>query len=316
MSINPIFHEICSSLFVSQQWLNLVTTYEEELEELGYHFTSDAFTLLALFCQLTKGTVNDSISNFYASNMVSGYVIEQLVFKSQAQSYIELFKASTTYSFSRALDLMRTVLNGDQVMLGYGSNFYGTVDTTPASASSATPVTFGSQHFTDRATNRTCYCQLNASCTTTTNVYVYNSVTQALELVPFPGFYVGCSMIEASLQSNLYCLYTQSCIDSFHLPFRTYALNSTGSSLSQTNTTVSQLVAALFVEDWNTTISFEQYYDNCKPTTCSYTEDIRREAVEIVTATYGVYGGLSSFLKFLIPVVGKGVVGLLNKLRQ
>ncbi|CAF1347727.1 unnamed protein product [Didymodactylos carnosus] len=163
MSINPIFHEICSSLFVSQQWLNLVTTYEEELEELGYHFTSDAFTLLALFCQLTKGTVNDSISNFYASNMVSGYVIEQLVFKSQAQSYIELFKASTTYSFSRALDLMRTVLNGDQVMLGYGSNFYGTVDTTPASASSATPVTFGSQHFTDRATNRTYYCQLNAS---------------------------------------------------------------------------------------------------------------------------------------------------------
>jgi len=316
MSINPVFHELCSSFFVSEQWINLTIVFQEALEKLGYHFTSAAFPLLASFCQLARVTVNDSISGFYASNMVSGYIIQPLVFETQSQSYIDFFKESTISSFNRALDLVRTMLNGDQVMLAYGSNFYGTVDTTAASASNATPVTFGSRQFTDPVTNQICYCQLNASCVTTTSVYVYNSVTHNLEIVPFPGFYIGCSMIEASIQSNLYCLYTQSCIDSFRLPFRIYALNSTGSDLSQTNTTIGQLIQALFVEDWNTTKSFEQYYDGCKPTTCFYTEDVYPEPVQDISIAYGLYGGLARLLTCIIPIVWKGGQLLLSTLRR
>jgi len=70
-----------------------------------------------------------------------------------------------------------------------------------------------------------CSCQDTSQCNNQTKIYTTptgNTIQYSI-----PGLYFGCFMIEALLQSNLICFYSQSCIDDLR-----YALNSSSSNLN------------------------------------------------------------------------------------
>ena len=92
----------------------------------------------------------------------------------------------------------------------------------------------------------------------------------------------------------------------------TYHLNSTyqinvtvlNASLSTKFTaysTVREMIDELMVEQWTWNITFENYYDGCEPSECTYTVEGRNEALFIVTTAIGLIGGLVKILKLTVP---------------
>ena len=57
----------------------------------------------------------------------------------------------------------------------------------------------------------------------------------------------------------------------------------------------------LMVEQWNSSITFAKYYDECKPSECSYTIGSRNDAIFIATTVFGLVGGLVTILRIIVP---------------
>jgi hypothetical protein len=124
-----------------------------------------------------------------------------------------------------------------------------------------------------------------------------------------PGFYWGCFVIEALLQSRLECFYNQTCINILQRYIESSSsmnvtpLDSSLSTRYNASSTIQELVNQLMVEYWNLSILYENYYEDCQPTQCSYTYANKIDAVYIVTTVCGLFGGLVVVLKFLIPLL-------------
>jgi hypothetical protein len=79
------------------------------------------------------------------------------------------------------------------------------------------------------------------------------------------------------------------------------ALNSSLPSNYSTDSTVQDLVNNLMIEQWNPSSMYERYYNECQPTQCVYTFQTRNDVIYIVTTLFGIVGGLTTVLKFIVP---------------
>ena len=150
-----------------------------------------------------------------------------------------------------------------------------------------------------------CICSRSSTCAQQANMYNGYSKT-AIYVVP--GLYTGCSVTEAILQSTLECFYNQTCLGHF----RSYLFGNSSidvnildrSSLVRfsVQSTVQELVNNLMLEQWDFSSSFDNYYRECHPEQCTYTEVIRNDAINIVTTLFGLVGGLSTILGVIIPL--------------
>lgn len=124
-----------------------------------------------------------------------------------------------------------------------------------------------------------------------------------------PGFYSGCYTIESLLVSSLQCFHDQHCLDNLtHYVNSTRemnvtALDATLSSKFTANSTVGEMIDELMVEEWNSSIAFAKYYDECEPSECTYTVESKNEAMSIVTTVIGLIGGLVKVLKLIVPKI-------------
>ena len=123
-----------------------------------------------------------------------------------------------------------------------------------------------------------------------------------------PGINVGCYSLNGVLQSNLSCLYNSSCLsqlnthlnDSLH-PFNATALNVSNSSLLPT---VGELVEMLMVDEWLFNSSYDSYFTQCNPSTCTYTYTKQFDILFIITKVMGSIGGIVTILMLVtLPLV-------------
>ena len=122
-----------------------------------------------------------------------------------------------------------------------------------------------------------------------------------------PGIYTGCYIIESLLQSNLQCFYNQTCINQL----LSYLLSSSSMNVTALDksllvrfletSTIEELLNELMVEEWNSSIMYENYYNECQPTQCTYTHETKNNVIYIVTTLVGLIGGLITVLKLIVP---------------
>ncbi|CAF4413578.1 unnamed protein product, partial [Didymodactylos carnosus] len=173
----------------------------------------------------------------------------------------------------------------------------------PDSAFEFAPVPFG--FF--QPTGELCYCKTNISCITRSMIYGPGHI----DLYIIPSFYMGCYITESLLSSTLECFFDQSCLDAIntHLyniseyPFNATVLNSSSKSQFTVNSTLRQIVQQLMIEEWNSEVSFDKYYNSCTPEECTYTYQKRIDLIYILTTIAGLLGGLTTIFKLLIPTV-------------
>jgi hypothetical protein len=263
---------------------------------------SSAFQALKTFCDLINQTISDSLTEFYSNQYVGASVVPQQLFEAETNASIDQFRSSLISSFLLSLVMIQntTLVNAlfsaleTNSMLGAGTN---------------------NRIFILSKDYSGCLCAFSSKCTMEADI---GDISNRCFTVP--GFYVGCYMIESLLQSTLECFYDQDCVDKLkkcYLPspsMNVIALNASLSKYSE-NSTIQELVDNLMIEQWNVSLIFEHYYNECLPMQCTYTLETKNDVIYIFTTLFGIVGGLTTVLKLLIPRLGNIIVYCIRKQR-
>ena len=268
LSIQPRFHEICSSAFVSGQWLKYTYTKTSpflQFDQTDFYRTAYAqYQLLSSFCQMARETVTNGLVELNKTSYISRHLLTSEGLQQEVGTVLETFQNRTPRLFGRVMNLIREITEGNMLMTMYATNWkIQDLSLPTANAYVATePVSYDS-----------CSCGSSTKCT--------NSSANVT---------VGCYPLEALLHSTLHCFYHQPCIDADgFFP----ALNrSEGNSRFNLSVTVEELLQDLMVEEYGMAWSYENYFTECSVTSCSYSYHGRENTVDIVTSLVGLYGGL------------------------
>ncbi|CAF1480394.1 unnamed protein product [Adineta steineri] len=124
-SINVKFHQVCSSDFISDRWIQSIFTgsnttyfYLEDFRTYG----SAAFQALASFCRLSKTNALQSTTLFNQMSFISPETLTQSVFQSQINASIEQFQLTTPNEFKIQLNLVQAITTHSKLQSGVQTN--------------------------------------------------------------------------------------------------------------------------------------------------------------------------------------------------
>ena len=313
----PQYHQVCSSDFVTQRWIDYLynpsTTpfyYPEDFRSTA----SQQFQLLAILCRLSIQAINDSLHLFNNTKFISAQLLSKNLFRAQIQAHIHAFKTSTLKKFSHTLDFVRNLLYGN-TLLSVSQTFYPfQLWQNNGFWSAGIDITFCLYHLNIYC----CQCSLYPHCKAYAgffgdqllDAHDPDKIYAHLDIVD--GWYIGCSPIDSLLYSTLKSFYNQTTIDSFLLFFRNSSdnftcLNANHPTIFPPNyTTLETIIKASFIEEWNDNIDYVSYFNICAPKLCTYTSD--EHILHSISTVLGLYGGLSIILRFLISIIIKLVI--------
>ena len=295
LQVNYTLHGICNSFLVSEHWIQYLPAFSYLSVLYAYDFraiSSFAFQALRSFCEIADETIQNSLKSFYASQYVSAHLTASDLFRQQNDAHIQHFISTTIQTFLSSLKLIRQTTQINALLAGTHSNFYLWFSDY-----------WGHSVSFEREYSR-CSCGQTALCFSKAVIYNTN---RNLVVFTVPGFYSGCYTIEALLVSTFECFYDEQCFTNLTFNINsTLTLNATilNQSLStkfKTNSTVGEMINELMVEQWKSNITFIKYYDECEPSQCTYSTKTNNDAIYIVTAVFGLLGGLVTILRIVVP---------------
>lgn len=180
-----------------------------------------------------------------------------------------------------------------------------------------------------------CICATNPHCKIARPLYGWSYFLGIAGdgTVPYaiPGSLTGCFTTDSLLLSSLECYYTDVCltIQYYYIDVamsllnltnedvhaRTLVYNSTSSRFPP-NTSLSTIVEAMLIERWNTSSSFDSYYEACAPSYCSYSLITHTNSpIAIVITILSSIGGLTLALRLITPLLVRVVFHILTPKR-
>lgn len=295
ISFDARFHQICSSVFTTNLWYNGYEIWNISAPCVSTSFANLAsfyFSFLSTFCQSANNAIINSLTEFYAMEYVTTDVVLENQFNNEIQFFIELFKKRTENSFKGHWSLIQSVTVNNQLANVRRSNvvFYTDV------------IANASQLYSQLVQRNNCTCGTNSMCHGNA-VFCNYGKTEYLV-----GLYTSCYMVASLLISTTECFFNEQCIDviksfivtSTELYRQLRILNVSATSQYKTNETIGNLVDNLFIENWNELYSYDKYYNQCKPSFCSYTMQVKPGYIYIITRLIGVYGGLTIVIRLLV----------------
>ncbi|CAF1449251.1 unnamed protein product, partial [Adineta steineri] len=310
LQIQPIFHQICSSDLISNEWrLNITANIISNLSAYNQRdyrlFLSTHLQFLNGLCQLSMQTVNQSIQQSLSSLMITKQLLSEENFNLHINSMINEAKSNAPSTFIRLLSLLQATNHGNAIVSSYGTNYQYL-----ASVYSIFSTTLYTQAM---IYDNNCSCQLNSTCIINASFIDMNST----QTITIKGLKMGCTPSESLLASTLECFYDQSCINliqtmtGYNKNITPIPLNITNSRFLM-NMTVMNLINDLFVEKWSTIMNYSSYFYKCSPMICSYTYIQQLNSFYTLTYFLGLYGGLTIVLKWISPKI----VYFINKIYQ
>lgn len=167
-----------------------------------------------------------------------------------------------------------------------------------------------------------CICATNPHCQSLVGIYnnylFLDSPPNPDLAYVVPGFIEGCFVIDSLMLSTLECFYPNSdCIsilssymeEPYHQsidyprPIDVQPLvHDVHSSRFGPKATIASIVRDIMIEQWNSSISYDNYYNLCAPSYCSYSTTLRaKTSVGIITILLSTIGGLCASLKLITP---------------
>ena len=308
ISLTPVFHQICSSDFVTTKWIDFLIGTSPTYLSLDFRSTGSVlFQALTSFCHVANETIIDSLPVFYSNNFVAVEVMNMELFDKEAQSLVDFYIRTTANAFTQSFEILRDLTYTNGLVSGLFTNVIYRLDyydrdlpgywTLPSFQSYAQPP-------------KGCDCVSSPSCVIQVAIHNISStgILRNQTLFPIPGLYVGCYLVEAMRQSNFQCLYDQTCLNRLlsylitsQNQFNATTLNQTATSHFNTTTKVSDILAELMVDQWIENISYSSYYAQCQPSQCTYSIVGRNSFIYVLTTLIGLFGGLYKALKITVP---------------
>jgi hypothetical protein len=302
LTIEPIYHQMCSSDIVSSAWLSFleiilyISRHVDDRHDYS-QWAGSQFILLKNLCNEAEQTITNSLEQFLNQTFITSQVISEEIFEKQANVLIQEWKTFTNNSFLRTLHLIEEIQYVNHLAARSANSFFDL---------NMIPNTF---FINSLIYYNQCNCMLSPSCHAPMRVYP-SLIKDPDESDKFdmPGFFVGCFPLKALLKSTLECFYNQTCINIVNDLFQLIPdlrvdptpLNATRNS---PNETIDSVVNKLFVDDWSQSISFDNYFTTCAPKSCTYEYIGRRDLIFLVTSVISIYGGLSTGLEIIFLVL-------------
>ncbi|CAF4403070.1 unnamed protein product, partial [Adineta steineri] len=128
IKIEPIFHQVCSSQFISNEWrINTTTGLVSNLSNYDRRdyrrFLSAHLQYLAGLCDLSNQSVNAFIQQFLSSLFVTIQLLPKSVLNTQMDALIEENKSNAPVMLLRFLSLHRDINHGNAIISAYGTNY-------------------------------------------------------------------------------------------------------------------------------------------------------------------------------------------------
>ncbi|CAF1364363.1 unnamed protein product [Adineta steineri] len=313
ISFHPTFHQICSSDFITTQWINFFLTDVQILATDIRNVAPLYYRTLSAFCNLSVDTINNALLIFNFTKYVTKNVQQINLFQSQTQQIVNLFKKSTANSYLQAFSVYREMFSGNALFSGLLTSYRFSLVGNSSNDEIIDPYIF--DHYYDNGTfSYSCSCKTDPSTCGIPGRFANLSGNHAAITGYMSGFWYGCYTVEALFQSTFICYFNQSCLDQLYkvissvslYPFNATAMIYNSSNTQYQNTTkIQQIVEHLMIEQWNDQISFTSYYQQCNPQFCVYTYNKQGDLTYIFTTIIGLIGGLTTIFRIIIPPIVK-----------
>ncbi|CAF1437495.1 unnamed protein product [Adineta steineri] len=305
--IEPQYHEICSSIFISQEWFKSMPADFRELPDTTMkddfrHTLRMQFQTLLILCTVSQNTLNASLLVFKETDLITTYVISRVEFDARTKSVIEQFKRTTSNQFIETFKLIQAINHANQLATLFYSNwvffrkypdeYAGSLFKDELIDVLTRPKKYGTDN---------CSCGIQSNCS---KLSEFRFLTLEKPFTELPGFLRGCMMFDSLLQSTLTCLYNKTCLGFMQasiLDFKPIPVNVLSySSLAMPNTTIEILLNQMFVSQWFENTSFDLYFNQCAPKSCEYSYVLEYNSLYVVTTLFALFGGLTKGLHFLV----------------
>ncbi|CAF1430382.1 unnamed protein product [Adineta ricciae] len=302
ISITPTYHPICSSDFVSDDWLNFLALFTSYMTISGLRYQKNfvtQFSILNIFCTNAAQTVEDARGVFLENRYVTSEVVDGSTFQEHFSSLVEQWKLTTQNQYQRLIELIQQTTQGNR-LASYLQNVDFRLNLTTK------------EMFYQPLNYSNCSCELSGLCSMSIEYpsarsSVFDNFGRHLE---YPNLLVGCFPVAALFQSELIGLTNQTYVDQIVDSLSTVLLdytppkNFTALDLTDQEKTeqVGSIVNRLMINSWNVTVSFPAYFNSCSPI-CTYEYTSYRSAIVVLSVVIGVFGGLSRCLKLIISIL-------------
>lgn len=121
LQLNVSYHEVCSSIFVGQEWIHVLLNsqiiYAPSIE--FRHTGALIFQILASLCGLAKHWIDDELLTFDDAPFISANIMSADLFMEQSLASIDLLISNVENSFMRSLSLIRLTTTVDGLVSGF-----------------------------------------------------------------------------------------------------------------------------------------------------------------------------------------------------
>ncbi|CAF1503361.1 unnamed protein product [Adineta ricciae] len=280
-NITVRFHQICSSDFVSDPWIEYLYNNGTIFDQfIATDFRASAFAqfqLLSSLCKLSQQIVKDSLLQLRKRTFVNSKLLSPKQLDEIIQSTLNHFNLTVPGILLNALALIRETTEVNKIITAISTNWH----ILPRSGAIigqqiVHPVPLIYQG---------CNCGLSSKCTQ-----------------PSGGMLAGCYPLEALLQSTFQCLYDQDCIDSSRT-FKALSISSLESSRFNINMTMESIVNQSFIEEYTSNRSYEKYFAECAISSCRYSYIDKANIDDGITLLISLYGGLMIISQCMATIV-------------
>ena len=119
ISLSPTFHPVCSSRFVSDNWISVLTIVAKSgLDEKDWRRSGvQLFRLLSTLCQLANGTATDAVQRFITRSIVTSKLLSELDFNILINTTFNQFIQSIIIDFGLLVDIVHLLTQVDQPLV-------------------------------------------------------------------------------------------------------------------------------------------------------------------------------------------------------
>ncbi|UJR34211.1 hypothetical protein I4U23_021617 [Adineta vaga] len=300
LTLTTDFHQICSSDFITHRWIETIYSgrnsthfYSGDFREIG----SSQFQSLSSLCFLSRTNLEDNLNSFYDTSLINSQLIFENLLQTTIESSIEQLKMILPVSFKSQLNLMNKLIFGNQFLSGLK-----TILNIKYFHENQTSDFFINYLIYQNSTS----CLNDYSIVIPSGFYNIQSADEQMNLLfEIPGFRSGCLPINSLLQSTLECFYNQTCINiilSYYSTSETFqSLNPLQSSIFTKEMTIQSMLNQMMIEELILNISYENYFHECAPISCSYSINRRNNFLMVLIQLISLLSGLKLILENLIP---------------
>jgi hypothetical protein len=253
---------------------------------------------------LSKASIEQNIAFFYLNTLLSPQLLSESVLRSQIQASIDQFQLTAPNTFKAQLRLVEQMTINNRLQSGLQTNSVYEYQNTPSGVVIDALTIDIKQVDGSWCSCETDYC-INAfsrifNIFGAKTPFVFGNIQWVI-----PGMSAGCLPVTSILSSTLKCFYDETCLNKLISYFSTNenftALTLIEQSQYSPNSTVQSMVDKLMLEDLMRNISYDNYYSQCAPKSCTYSKVSRHNFVFILTKLIYLLAGLTLILRLVIP---------------